>query len=78
MQDNFLVLRTHQVIDDVRGRGITAGVAKPLGTDEALYNGSRVVYSAVAIINWSEGFTGNERDVRTSMRVPGGQLDSLP
>jgi hypothetical protein len=54
MQDNFLVLRTNKVIDDVRGGGITTGVAEPLGTDKTLYNGSRVVYSAIAIIRRSE------------------------
>ncbi len=78
MQDDLLVLRTHQVIDDVRGRGVTAGVAKPFGTDEALYNGGRVVYSAVAITHRSERLTSNERGVQTSMRVLGGQLDSPP
>jgi hypothetical protein len=78
MQDNFLVLCTNQVIDDVRRRCITARIAEPLGTDEALYNGSRVVYSAVAIIRQSERATNTRRGVQTSMRVPGGPPDPLP
>jgi hypothetical protein len=54
MQDDFLVLGTHEVVDDVRSGGIAARVAEPFGTDEALYDGSRIVNSAVARIRRSE------------------------
>lgn len=79
MQDNFLVLSTHQVIDDVRGRGIAARVAEPLGTDEAFDDRSRVVYSAVTMIYRVRGsLQGEKSGVRTSMRAAGGQPGSLP
>ena len=58
MQDNFLVFGTNQMIDDVRGRGIATRVAKPLGTDEAFDDGSRVVYSAIAIVRFGSERSG--------------------
>jgi hypothetical protein len=80
MQDDFLMLGTNEVVDDVRGRGIATRVAEPFGTDETLYDGGWVVYSAVAIVfvGQRESLQVMKRGVRTSTRVVGGQPGSLP
>ena len=41
MEDNFLVLRAHEMVHNMRGRSVAPGVAEPLGTDEAFDNGGR-------------------------------------
>ena len=35
MEDNFLVLRAHEMVHNMRGRSVAPGVAEPLRTDEA-------------------------------------------
>ena len=41
MEDNFLVLRAHEMVHNMRGRSVAPGVAKPLRTDEAFDDGGR-------------------------------------
>ena len=53
MQDDFLVLSAHEMVDDVRGRRVPARVAKPLLADEALDDRCRGVDATIAR-EWSE------------------------
>ena len=41
VQDDFLMLGSDKVIDNMRGRSVAPGVAKPLRTDEAFDDGGR-------------------------------------
>ena len=49
MEDNLLVFRAYEVIDDVRGGGITAGIAEPLGANETFDYRSRRVDATIAV-----------------------------
>jgi hypothetical protein len=48
MQNDFLVLGTNEVVDDVRGRSVAAGVAEPFCADETFDDGCRGVDTTVA------------------------------
>jgi hypothetical protein len=50
VQDDFLVLGTDEVIDNVRGGCVATRITEPFGAYKALYNGSRVVYTAITTI----------------------------
>ena len=48
MELNFLVTGAHEVVDDVRGRGVTAGTAEPLVARQTFGDTALVVDAAVA------------------------------
>jgi hypothetical protein len=38
VEDDFFMFGAYEVVDDVGARGVTTGVAEPLGTNEAFDN----------------------------------------
>jgi len=73
MQDDFLVLGTNEVIDDVRGRGIATRVAEPFGADETLYDGGRVVNPTVAIVFVGQRGLASDKTRCTDQHACGGR-----
>ena len=47
MQDNLLVAGTNQMVDNMRGGGVSAAATEPFATNGALNNACDVVDSAV-------------------------------
>ena len=52
MEDDLLVFGTHEMVHDMRGRGIATGVAEPFGAYQALDNRSRRMNTAVTVIGF--------------------------
>ena len=47
MQLNFLVASSNEMVDDMGGRSVTTGTAKPLVAGQALDNAARIVNTAI-------------------------------
>lgn len=55
MQNDFLMLSAHEMIDNMRGGSVPAGIAEPFAADEALHNRGWVVNTTVTGVAYEQG-----------------------
>ena len=49
MELDFFVSRSHEMVDNMRRRGVAAGAAKPFATCKAFNHAARVVNSTISV-----------------------------